>query len=91
MENIGNSGNRRQNVIFSTEPNGSVENLIKPMENRLVVFDPSKWHRVSKVSKGKRKAFLSNVWLSKPKTFDNGDHVDKNYQSVQWINEQRLK
>ena len=64
---------------------------IKPIENRLVVFDPSKWHRVSKVSKGKRKAFLSNAWSTKPKTFDNGDHVDKHFQSVQWINEQKLK
>lgn len=64
---------------------------IQPIENRLVVFDPSKWHRVSKVFKGRRKAFLSNVWLTKPKTFDNGDHVDKHFQSVQWINEQNLK
>ena len=60
---------------------------IKPIENRLIVFDPSKWHRVCKVSKGRRKAFLSNVWLKKPITFDNGDHVDKHYQSVEWVNE----
>ena len=64
---------------------------IKPTENRLIMFDPSKWHRVSKVFKGRRKAFLSNVWLKKPKTFDNGDHVDKNFQSVKWNNEKKLK
>ena len=64
---------------------------IKPIENRLIVFDPSKWHRVSKVSKGRRKAFLSNVWLKKPITFDNGDHVDKHYQLVEWVNEKKLK
>ena len=64
---------------------------IKPIENRLIVFDPSKWHRVCQVSKGRRKAFLSNVWLKKPITFDNGDHVDKHYQSVEWVNEKKLR
>ena len=64
---------------------------IKPTENRLIMFDPSKWHRVSEVTKGKRKAFLSNAWLRKPITFDSGDHVDRHYKSVKWINEKNLK
>ena len=64
---------------------------IKPIENRLIIFDSFKWHRVCKVSKGRRKAFLSNAWLKKPKTFDNGDHVDKNFHSVRWINEKKLR
>ena len=85
-------------TIETTAPSASIDlgfkrahiERIKPIENRLIVFDPSKWHRVSKVSRGRRKAFLSNAWLKKPKTFDNGDHVDKHFQSIKWANEKKL-
>ena len=35
---------------------------IEPVFNRLVIFDPSQYHRVSKVYSGYRKAFVVNVW-----------------------------
>lgn len=35
---------------------------IAPVFNRLVIFDPSNYHRVSKVYNGYRKAFVVNVW-----------------------------
>ncbi len=55
---------------------------IKPVENRLVVFNPSYWHRVSRLSRGKRLALQTNLWPEKPNTFALGDHVDENYQPV---------
>ena len=38
----------------------------KPLENRLIIFNPSRLHGVSKIHKGIRKAFLANA-LSGPK------------------------
>lgn len=35
---------------------------IEPVFNRLVIFDPSNFHRVSRVYDGYRKAFVVNVW-----------------------------
>ena len=35
---------------------------IEPVFNRLVVFNPSNFHRVSRVYEGYRKAFVVNVW-----------------------------
>ena len=36
---------------------------IAPVFNRLVVFNPSNYHRVSRVYNGYRKAFVVNVWM----------------------------
>lgn len=35
---------------------------IEPLYNRLVVFDPSQWHRVSDIEEGERFGFQVNVW-----------------------------
>ena len=55
---------------------------IQPVENRLVVFNPSFWHRVTRLARGKRLALQINLWMQKPKTFALGDHVDRNFQPV---------
>jgi hypothetical protein len=55
---------------------------IQPVENRLVIFNPSFWHRVGRLSRGTRLAFQTNLWPKKPNTFALGDRVDKNYQPV---------
>ena len=53
---------------------------IKPIENRLIIFNPSIPHRVTKINKGSRRAFLANAWVKKPLTFELSDQVDKNFQ-----------
>lgn len=55
---------------------------IRPVENRLVIFDPSQWHRVSRLFHGKRLALQANIWGEKPSTFALGDRVDENFQPV---------
>jgi len=35
---------------------------IQPKFNRLIMFDPSQYHRVSRVHTGSRRAFIVNVW-----------------------------
>lgn len=38
---------------------------IQPVPNRLIIFDPSKSHRVSSVTEGKRRSLISNIWITK--------------------------
>lgn len=40
---------------------------IEPIPNRLVIFDPSKEHRVTTVISGVRKSVVSNLWDSIPR------------------------
>ena len=53
---------------------------IKPIENRLIIFNPSVSHRVTKIYEGNRRAFLANAWSKKPLTFELSDQVDKNFE-----------
>lgn len=55
---------------------------IKPVENRLVIFNPSLFHRVSRLVRGKRLALQVSVWHEKPRTFELADRVDENFQPV---------
>lgn len=55
---------------------------IKPVENRLVIFNPSRFHRVSRLVRGKRLALQVSVWPKKPSTFALGDRVDQDFQPV---------
>ena len=58
---------------------------IKPVENRLIMFDPSVPHRVSKIYSGKRRALLANAWGKKPETFRDGDSVTEVFDPVPQI------
>ena len=49
---------------------------IEPVENRLVMFDPSKPHRVTKIFEGTRRAFLANAWTKKPLTFTTSENIN---------------
>ena len=53
---------------------------IRPIENRLIVFNPSIPHRVTKIHNGNRRAFLANAWSNKPLTFELSDQVNKNFE-----------
>ena len=55
-----------------------------PLENRLIIFNPSRLHGVSKIHKGTRKAFLANPWTKKPATFDAGENVNGSFEFVDW-------
>ena len=67
---------------------------IKPIENRLIMFDPSKAHRVTEILDGNRRAFLANAWKKKPYTFINSENVnyDKNKKlvDVNWENKKLI-
>jgi len=43
--------------------------IIKAKFNRLIIFDASKLHAVSKVTKGRRRAIAINLWDKKPLEF----------------------
>ena len=69
------------------EPNYSEIERIRPRENRLIIFNPSFKHCVSKILSGNRHAFLSNVWFKKPSTFDQSENVDhKAFSPIEWKN-----
>ena len=38
---------------------------ITPKGNRLVIMDPSNWHRVTKVKDGVRRTFVVDLWDKK--------------------------
>ena len=43
--------------------------VIKAKFNRLIIFDASKLHAVTKVTKGRRRAIAINLWDKKPLEF----------------------
>ena len=55
-----------------------------PLENRLIIMNPSRLHGVSKVHKGIRKSFIANGWSKKPSTFDEGENVNDFFHFVDW-------
>ena len=55
---------------------------IRPVEDRLVIFNPSRWHRVTRLARGRRLALQTNLWMQKPQTFALGDHVDADFQPI---------
>ena len=62
----------RENV----DPN-KIERL-KPIENRLIIFNPSYPHRVSQITSGKRRAIIVNAWPKKPYTFEKSETYSRN-------------
>lgn len=45
--------------------------LVRPIPNRLVIFDAGRLHRVNQVTRGTRYAVAINLWDKKPLTIDN--------------------
>ena len=89
IENSGVEGGYLEisNLPPEKEPNSSKIERVYPRENRLVIFNPSQKHCVSKIISGNRHAFLSNVWIKKPSTFDKSENVDhKEFLPVDWKN-----
>ena len=89
IENNGVEGGYLEisNLPPEKEPDSSKIERVYPRENRLVIFNPSLKHSVSKIISGNRHAFLSNVWIKKPSTFDKSENVDhKEFLHVEWKN-----
>ena len=67
---------------------------IKPKENRLIMFDPSKAHKVTEILEGSRRAFLANAWKEKPYTFISSENVsyneNKELVNVNWENKKLI-
>jgi len=76
------------NLANNSPPNSEKIEKILPVENRLIMFNPSKLHRVTKITSGKRRAFLANIWVKKPYTFQNSENVSKQngYNEIFWPN-----
>ena len=60
---------------ISADETGSELERIKPVFNRLVIFDVSEMHRVTRVYSGERFSLQINLWVEKPLTFADGDVV----------------
>tara|TARA_B100000767_G_scaffold177075_1_gene165443 strand:- start:17 stop:625 length:609 start_codon:yes stop_codon:yes gene_type:complete len=76
-ENVEGGYLELSNLSNEVAPDPDKVEKIRPVENRLVMFNPSLPHRVSKVDSGKRRAFLANVWTNKPSTFDTSENVKR--------------
>ena len=50
---------------------------LRAIENRLIMFNPSNPHRVTEITKGKRRALLVNAWGKKPFTFLKNENVNR--------------
>ena len=72
------SNEHRQLILkyLSTRPYAEVFQLValvvglKPIENSLIMFNPSYPHRESPISAGKRRAIIVNAWPKKTYTFE---------------------
>lgn len=49
--------------------------VIRPVYNRLVVFDASKLHMVNEITRGTRYAMAINLWKEKPLTIKNNEQA----------------
>jgi hypothetical protein len=56
-----------------TDPDQEPE-IIRPKFNRLIIFDASKLHGVSKITKGRRRAIAINLWDKKPLEFEDAKY-----------------
>ena len=93
IENSGVEGGYLEisNLPPEKEPDSSKIERVYPRENRLVIFNPSLKHSVSKIISGNRHAFFSNVWIKKPSTFDKSENVDhKEFLHVEWKNKYNI-
>lgn len=52
---------------------------IRPLYNRVVIFDVSQFHRVTRIYRGQRFGLQINLWRSKPQTFADGDQASVSY------------
>lgn len=52
---------------------------IAPIYNRLVIFDASRQHRVTRVYRGQRYGLQINLWVEKPMTFAHGETSTSSY------------
>ncbi len=61
---------------------------VQAVENRLIIMNPSKPHRVTEIISGERRAFLTNIWFKKPMTFEKSENVSRssNLGAVHWPN-----
>ena len=53
-------------IAKEQEDNDIEVERIEPVYNRLVIFDPSFWHRVAPIRSGYRYGFQVNIWEEKP-------------------------
>ena len=76
------------NLPISKRPDERKLERVQPLENRLIMFNPSDPHQVTKIISGKRRAFLANAWFKKPSTFIDSENVnrDTNFGDVHWPN-----
>ena len=55
--------------LEGASPEDMARLVAKPIENRLIMFNPSYPHRVSAIRRGRRRAIIVNAWPIKPHTY----------------------
>ena len=61
-------------IAKEQEDNDIEVERIEPVYNRLVIFDPSLWHRVAPIRSGYRYGFQVNIWEKKPSFLPQDTH-----------------
>tara|TARA_B100000214_G_scaffold354843_1_gene312051 strand:+ start:1089 stop:1730 length:642 start_codon:yes stop_codon:yes gene_type:complete len=57
---------------------------IRCVQNRMVLYDSARLHRVSVVHKGVRENLASSIWFEKPMIFHKHENYDRNWKPQTW-------
>lgn len=58
--------------------------IIRCVQNRMVLYDSARLHRVSVVHKGVRENLASSIWFEKPMIFHKHENYDRNWKPQTW-------
>ena len=62
----------------------SFKETIRCVQNRMVIYDSARLHRVSYVHAGVRENLASSIWFEKPSIFHKHENYDKDWKPQKW-------
>lgn len=57
---------------------------IRCVQNRMVIYDSARLHRVSHIHAGVRENLASSIWLKKPTIFEMHENYDRDWKPQKW-------
>ena len=57
---------------------------IRCVQNRMVLYDSARLHKVSAVHQGVRENLASSIWFEKPMVFHKHENYDRNWKPQTW-------
>ena len=62
----------------------SFKDTIRCVQNRMIIYDSARLHRVSYVHTGVRENLASSIWFEKPSVFHKHENYDRDWKPQKW-------